>query len=252
MLPDTGLKEQIRKRWNEAAEDFDDLPGHGLRTMQEKQTWMSLLQKTLGPKPLKILDVGTGTGVIALLLTEMGHNVTGIDLSEDMLARAREKARKANMPVEFLEGDAENVPFPDKTFEAVINRHVLWTLPNPEKAVSEWIRVLKPGGCLVIIDGDWSHYGLFRKTWRRLANVLILLTEKRNPWSRQHRFLPFENDLPMRKAPRPQADIDLLGRYGVSAEVYRFKDPRSYHLLGFLKYGYYNRFIVTGIKSAGR
>src|SRR5216684_1950914 len=70
-----------------------------------------------------------------------------------MLAAARRKATAQRLSVHFEEGDAEQLPFPPGSFDLVISRHVLWTLPHPEAAVDEWIRVLRPGGRLAIIDG---------------------------------------------------------------------------------------------------
>lgn len=108
--------------------------------------WKGLLIEVLGDRELRVLDVGTGTGFIALLLAELGHEVIGVDISEEMLRIAREKARKLNIEnVEFHLADAEELPFPDNTFDAVVARHVIWALPNPEKAYSEWKRVLRPG-----------------------------------------------------------------------------------------------------------
>lgn len=108
--------------------------------------WKGLLIEVLGDRELRVLDVGIGTGFIALLLAELGHEVIGVDISEEMLRIAREKARKLNIEnVEFHLADAEELPFPDNTFDAVVARHVIWALPNPEKAYSEWKRVLRPG-----------------------------------------------------------------------------------------------------------
>ena len=70
-----------------------------------------------------------------------------------MLAEARRKAAAQGLRVRFEEGDAENLPFAPGSFDLAISRHVLWTLPHPEAAIDEWIRVLRPGGRLAVIDG---------------------------------------------------------------------------------------------------
>ena len=67
-----------------------------------------------------------------------------------MLRIAKEKARRSKLRVEFKLGDAENLPFDDESFDATICRHVLWTLPNPQRASEEWRRVVVPGGKVVI------------------------------------------------------------------------------------------------------
>lgn len=111
----------------------------------------------------------------------MGHKVTGIDLAEEMLVKAREKVDRTSLRVVFQSGDAENLPFHDNVFDAVVNRHVLWNMPNPEMAVSEWFRVVKPGGKLVVIDGDWNNYGSLGKIWKWFAKILIRITEGKTP-----------------------------------------------------------------------
>src|SRR6202035_5140526 len=100
------------------------------------------------------LDIGCGTGFLSLELAGRGHRVTGIDFAPAMLALARQKAASAGADIHFEEADAENLPLPPLAFDLVITRHVLWTLPHPEAAIDEWIRVLRPGGRLAVIDGQ--------------------------------------------------------------------------------------------------
>ncbi len=102
------LKEEIRQRWNGRAESFDRSPGHGIHSEKEKNGWVSLFRKVIGTIPADILDVGSGTGVLALVLAEMGHSVTGVDLAGEMVQKARDKFKKNNLTGEFMIGDAEN------------------------------------------------------------------------------------------------------------------------------------------------
>jgi len=137
------MKEVIRNRWDRTVQRYDGLPGHGFISEEDKEAWKNLLRKVVGTEKLNVLDVGCGTGVITLLLAEMGHTVTGIDFSEGMLGKAKERTNSLNLIVNFTIGDAENLPFEDESFDLVINRHLLWTLPDPERAIFEWRRVLK-------------------------------------------------------------------------------------------------------------
>ncbi len=70
-----------------------------------------------------------------------------------MIAEARRKAAERGISIRFDEADAEQLPFPSGRFNLAISRHLLWTLPHPEAAIDEWIRVLRPGGRLVVVDG---------------------------------------------------------------------------------------------------
>lgn len=246
------LKEEIKKRWGDRARTYDNSPGHGIHSDQEKKAWLQILSKALNQKQgLKVLDVGTGTGALALLLAEMGHVAFGIDMSERMLKKAREKARTGKLRVEFKVGDAEAPPFDPESFDAIVSRHVLWTLPNPERAVTAWKNLLKPGGVIVVIDGNFSRNDrtVMQKVWRLMAMPLILITELRNP--RMPKDL--DKHLPMRQRKRPDADITLLEAQGLDAGVTNAILPRKYSLLTYLKYGHgqhnHHQFIVKGTKA---
>ena len=254
MNSEKDVKEVIKERWDKRGSDYDHSPGHGIHSEREKEAWKSLLRQALGTEneKLDILDVGCGTGVISLLLAELEHSVTGIDLSEGMLKKAKEKARTFSLPVEFKNGDAEDLPFEDEAFDVVTNRHLLWALPNPEKAISEWKRVLKPGGKVIIIDGSSGDYSrLRRQVWRYFVSMpLILITERRNTFCHQH-YKHIEPYLPMRHRKRPQTDIEILENLGFSVDVMDVTIPRTQSFLGSLKYGHWGDrgyFMVKGIK----
>ncbi|MFT9847002.1 class I SAM-dependent methyltransferase [Aneurinibacillus sp. REN35] len=113
----------------------------------EKQIMMEALK----PKPgEKALDIGCGTGIYSLLLASKGVDVTGIDISRAMLEKAREKAEKASQPITFIDGDIHHLPFADHTFDLAVSTIVLEFVDSPEEALSEAMRVIKPGGRLVI------------------------------------------------------------------------------------------------------
>jgi ubiquinone/menaquinone biosynthesis C-methylase UbiE len=175
------IKDSISRRWDISSAAYDSHHGHGIKSDEERAAWKMLLTEVLGEGPLRILDVGCGTGEISLLLAEMGHTVHGLDLSEKMMDRGREKAAARGLAVDFTIGDAENPPFAEGSFDAVINRHVLWTLPNPQEAVRAWNRVLRPGGRAVIIDGIWDDGSLETRMRRLLSDVLIFFVDGRNP-----------------------------------------------------------------------
>ena len=158
-MEDKKFKEEVVKYWDAGSSDYDTAPGHGLFHEKEKQEWIKAL-KEIVPEGAKVLDVGCGTGFLTLLLAEMGHTVKGVDISEGMQADAKRKAEEQGLEdrITFEIGDAENLSEPDGEYDVVINRHLLWTLPHPGEAVDSWIRVVKPGGKVIVIDGDWKAY----------------------------------------------------------------------------------------------
>jgi ubiquinone/menaquinone biosynthesis C-methylase UbiE len=157
MAPDETdvVKQQVAAHWDRRAAHFDDDFGHSIRTEAERAAWDRILDLVLaGRGALDVLDAGCGTGFLSLELAARGHRVTGVDFAPAMIAEARRKAVAAALAVRFEEADAERLPFAPASFDLVISRHVLWTLPHPEAAIDEWIRVLRPGGRLVVVDSQ--------------------------------------------------------------------------------------------------
>src|SRR3954452_2359844 len=133
------VKEQVAAHWDRRAAHFDEDFGHSIGGLGERAAWDRILDLVIPPGgPLDALDVGCGTGFLALELAARGHRATGIDFAPAMVARAREKAAGQGLGAHFDRGDAEHLSFPHGSFDLVISRHVLWTLPHPEGALGEW------------------------------------------------------------------------------------------------------------------
>lgn len=109
----------------------------------------------LPPLPASVADLGCGTGTLSVLLAREGYAVTGVDVSSEMLRRAQDKAGDRSR---FAQGDAADPPLAAHSFDVVLSRHVLWALPDPERVVARWARLLRPAGRLVLVEGRW-HTG---------------------------------------------------------------------------------------------
>lgn len=206
-------KQIIRDFWNYRSQTFDKSPGHYAASKEEEEAWKALLRSKLDDVE-KILDIGSGTGFLSLMLADMGYEVVGIDLSEKMIARASAKAKGRGLPIDFHQGDAENLGFEDNSFDAVVNRAVLWTLPHPDIAVREWMRVLRPGGklCFFLHEPRDDRRVAIRK---QVLNLWILLSERRNPWHTLGSGGQVVN-LPYNGGVKPGVVIDLLKSAGYS------------------------------------
>ncbi|HYZ41974.1 MAG TPA: class I SAM-dependent methyltransferase [Stellaceae bacterium] len=151
------LKQQVAAHWNRRAAHFDEDFGHSIRTAAERAAWDRILDLAIPQQDaLDALDVGCGTGFLSFELAARGHRVIGIDFAPAMLTEARRKAADRGVVIRFEEGDAEQLRFASGSFDLVVSRHLLWTLPHPAAAIGEWIRVLRPGGRLVVIDGEFD------------------------------------------------------------------------------------------------
>jgi len=149
------LKEDIREYWSLRAETFDLAFGHRIAPGPEQDAWTASIRSILGDGDKKVLELACGTGEITKVILSLGHDVTAIDFSEKMLAVARKK-HSGSSKVRFVLGDAENTMEADDTYDAIVCRHLVWTLTDPRKAIAEWLRVLKPGGKLIVFDGNWA------------------------------------------------------------------------------------------------
>jgi ubiquinone/menaquinone biosynthesis C-methylase UbiE len=102
--------------------------------------------------PVNLLDVGCGTGRLLIRKSASAQKAVGIDLSAGMVQAAEELAGPRNKNVQFLQGDAESMPFQDREFDTVMCTCVLFLMPDPSKMAREIYRVLRPGGHLALLN----------------------------------------------------------------------------------------------------
>ncbi len=221
-------KERIVRYWGKRSDSFLQQRREELHSPMAGR-WLEEIEKQLPQgKPLKILDVGCGSGFFTILLAKQGHQVTGTDLTPEMVENSIALAREEQVSCQFLVMDAEKLEFPDASFDVVISRNLTWTLPHARHAYEEWLRVLKCGGVLLNIDGNYGASD-FTDT-------------ESLPKNHAHRTLEEElmseceeikRQLPISFYNRPAWDVEVLSRFGVqslwldlgiSSRIYREKD----------------------------
>lgn len=119
----------------------------------------------LDPRPgERILDVATGTGWTSRLLAQRGATVTGVDIAADLLAAAQDSAAAAGLPIRYELGDAEQLPFEDGAFDAVVSTFGVMFANRPEAAAAELARVCRPGGRLALTtwDAEGNVFNMFK------------------------------------------------------------------------------------------
>ena len=152
------MKEQARtigKRWDCSAAGYSDIIQKEFE--ETGGVWTRLLLDNAPAVGRKALDIGTGPGFFAMLLAMNGYEVTGVDCSEEMILQARRNAAERDLAVEFRVMDSHDPDFPDNSFDYIVLRNATWPLFDPEKAFSEWLRVLRPGGRLMYVDANWPY-----------------------------------------------------------------------------------------------
>lgn len=179
---------------------------------------------------LNCLDVGCGPGLFSILLAQDGHCVTAADYSEKMLEQATANFAEAGVHVKTLRGDAQNLPFEDGSFDYVVSRNLVWNLEQPESAYLEWLRILRPGGRLLVMDGN--HYLYYYDELYRRASEQSRKTHGCCYGVDPAPIDEIARDLPLSRQRRPEWDARALIALGASklhSELYPlvFPDPES-------------------------
>lgn len=156
--------------WDKITSDYDPRNPSG-KMWNKPSVWIEMIENTLKGCN-KILDVGCGAGYIAVPLAER-FKVHGLDFSKGMLNLAAKRARESNLKINFTHADSHSLPFDDDFFDAAYCRFALWPLKNPEKALNEMVRVVKPGGRVVIIEVDRAKK--FEQHKMSLKGKIVLL-----------------------------------------------------------------------------
>lgn len=226
------IKDKIVNYWTKRSESFAKLRHEELHSYMS-DLWLTEILKYLPTKPCKILDVGTGSGFFAQLLAKHHHEVDGIDLTHSMIEQAKLSLKQLsdyNSKINFQVMDAENLTYADNSFDVIISRNLTWTLPNPQKAYSEWYRVLKPNGILLNFDADYGNEQFYQQTPQQLPPNHAHLSVQ--PQLMQECDL-IKNSLEISHKLRPQWDLHILKQLQfqkisidntLGERIYKFQD----------------------------
>lgn len=221
-------KERIVHYWEKRSGDFLEHKRAELHSPMAER-WLGEIRGWIPKgKKLNILDVGCGAGFFSVLLAGEGHQVTGVDLTPDMIENAKRLGEEENADCRFLVMDGENLEFPSESFDVVISRNLTWTLPDVRRAYREWVRVLKPGGVLLNFD---ANYGMSDFTDMSALPENHAHQEIGDEMMRECEEI--KRQLPISSYSRPAWDMEALGAMklqrfdvdlGVSSRIYLEKD----------------------------
>ena len=228
------LKASIAQSWDEASQNYDEYDGHGIRSNEEWSAWKKLASESFPIGARTVLDIGSGTGELCLVFAEMGYQVTGIDISEKMLEKAKAKAHARGLAIDYRIGDAENPPFPDNSFDVVFNRHLLWTLPHPQDALNGWYRVLKPGGQVAIVEGVSNNGSLNHRLRRSVSNWGSTIFDGRQATHKASYSSEMRNALPNNGGTPRERTTEYLTNTGFNNIAYKdikfIRDIQARHM----------------------
>ena len=223
--------EIIGDYWSQRSEGFSE---HMLEHMEEdeKGLYIRRIREFSDTRKMKVLDIGTGPGLFPIILGKDGHDVTAIDYSDGMLEMARENCRKAGVESKIMKMDAQHLEFPDKTFDLIVSRKVLWNLPDPVQAYREWLRVLKDDGKMILFDANWWLH-MYDEEYKQVHDIMVekmkeMMQKEEEPGSEYpHKYqgadpnilTDFAKDLPLSKIRRPSWDVQILGELGARSVI---------------------------------
>ena len=157
------LKQRMRETW--MAGDFGVIAAHNVKLAEQFVARLNL------QPGMKVLDVACGTGNTSIPAARAGAPVTGADIATNLLEQARTRAAKEGLEMQFDEGDAESLPYPDASFDAVISMFGAMFAPRPEVVAAELLRVCRPGGLIAM--GNWTPHGftgqMFKATSKHVS-----------------------------------------------------------------------------------
>lgn len=156
------LKSRLKTTWE--AGDFSQIARH-IETAAED--FIGRLDVRPG---MKVLDVACGNGNLAVVAARNGADVTGIDIADNLVESAKQRAAELGLNIKFEQGDAEALPYDDDSFDAVMTMYGAMFAPRPEVTASELVRVCKPGGTVAM--ANWTPGGFAGKMFKVAGKYL--------------------------------------------------------------------------------
>jgi SAM-dependent methyltransferase len=201
--------DQIRRYWDDDAQVYDISPRHQPTDAGVVAAWTAAVRRTLPPAPSRVLDCGAGTGFLSLIAARLGHRVTALDMSAGMLEVLQDKAGREQLSVEILVAPAHE---PLSGFDAVMERNLLWTLPDPVGTLAAW-KEANPGARLASFGGIWGR----ADPWERLqasARRVAARIKKTPPEHHAHYSSELVASLPLGRGTTPDAVVEVVSAAG--------------------------------------
>ncbi len=212
--------EDSRDYWNHRAETFALDTDEELRQKGDEK-WEELFRQNISTECADVLDDGAGPGIFSLILSRLGHRVTAVDFSEEMVKQAVTRCSREGYEIKALQMDAQKLSFADESFDAVVSRNMIWALDHPDRGYAEIFRVLRPGGVLILEDCNhylYMHNEAYAEAHREKERLGLTGTTVAQRYGKQEYDFSFINDiaedLPSSRTQRPAWDLACLTELG--------------------------------------
>lgn len=215
------MKKEIIATWNREASNYSQLVQDELANNHD-DAWYRLVEAYLpNDKKLKILDIGCGPGMFSIMFSLRGHDVTGIDISENMIAQAQQNAHAYKVFPTFIVSDIETLVRDGNLYDVIVSRDMVWSLMEPENTFRLLKELLNDEGMFMIFDANWNYryhntdahnnYVQDLKEYEVTYNVKL---------SHDHEASDqYKAETPLAKFKRPQWDINTLISIGYETVI---------------------------------
>jgi SAM-dependent methyltransferase/DNA-binding transcriptional ArsR family regulator len=248
-----GYKARCIAFWDRVAEQHSEFT----RKCLSDNEWVAKKLQALFPdrKKLRIADIGTGAGFMAISLAQLGHEVTATDISGRMLEEARKNAELYGVDVDLVMDDIEHTQLPKGSFDLVVLRDVVYNVTDTEGVSATVVDLLRPGGITDIIDGNYflhNHDDDYnkRQEYHFLKERSAEYQKMEEMSDEDYRELEaLVSDLDVNRTCRPYGDLNLLTRLGLKNLNISCDDMEDYHRLtenGWMKVPF--RYTLVGQK----
>lgn len=206
------LEGQMNGYWKDRSESYS-AQNLGQFFGEKRAAWEEKLfgDWTQG-RSLRVLDIGTGPGLFAILAALRGHKVTAVDMSQEMLQKAQANACMTGVSIQ-LQQVGNRLPFAQESFDLIVSRDVTWTLTEPEEQLQHWASLLAPGGEMLYFDAEWyaylrteAHRKEYERKKREIREKGGFLYQKANDMEQVAYHLPLTHQV------RPQWDREYWAR----------------------------------------